>query len=566
MNFALSAVAEVQDVQSRPLLEIGKEVDTIEKKKKQRMNQRGKTKSAKQTLRVVAQGYGDAGASTTKRSLKGFTPTSGSAVRDIDDNNYQMRQRARMLYMSSPLATSAIRTNRTNVVGKGLVPQPAIDAEFLGLTPEQAKDWQDRAYREFHLWANNKRNCDATGVNNFYGLQQLALMSWLMSGDVFGLVKHVKADKRVSPYGLRIHLIEADRIATPSTIQTPNMTITTVKLSNGRYVHDGVEVDKDGAIAAYYIRNTYPQEWTGKATEYARVEAYGKRTGLPNILHVMDSERPEQYRGVSYLAQVIEPLLQIRRYSESELVAAVIESFFTAFIKTESDLTDMPYAEMQPEDDREISVDPNEYEMGPGQINVMAPGEDIVFGDPKRPSSGFSAFVESMAEQIGAALEVPRDLLMKSFNASYSASRAALMEAWKSFSMRRVWFVDDFCAPIWELWMSEAVAIGRLNAPGFFTDPAIRQAYLGCNWIGPSQGQLDPTKEINAEIMAIEQGLTTRRDAAIRLNGSDWDNNIKQVGYENELMSSIPVPSALVSTFKGSNPEQNNPTEETNGN
>ena len=562
MNSAPNVAVEGRDEQWQPSLETGKEVDTI---KKQRIKP-GNTKSAKRTLKTVAQGYGDAGASTTKRSLKGFNPTSGSAIRDIDDNNYQMRQRARMLYMSSPLATSAIRTNRTNVVGKGLVPQPSIDAEFLGMTAEQAKEWQDRAYREFHIWANNKRNCDATGVNNFYGLQQLALMSWLMSGDVFGIIKHSKSDQKLAPYGLRIHLIEADRIATPSSVHVPNMTITTAKLDSGNYIHDGVEVDKNGAIVAYHVRNTYPQEWTGDTTEFVRVQAYGKRTGLPNILHIMDSERPEQYRGVSYLAQVIEPLLQIRRYSESELVAAVIESFFTAFIKTQSDLTDMPYAEMKPEDDQEVSVDPNEYEMGPGQINVMAPGEDIVFGDPKRPSSGFSAFVESMAEQIGAALEIPRDLLMKSFDSSYSASRAALMEAWKAFQMRRVWFVDDFCAPIWELWLSEAVALGRINAPGFFTDPAIHQAYLGCNWIGPSQGQLDPTKEINAEIMAIEQGLTTRRDAAIRLNGSDWDNNLKQVAYENERMSEIPQASALVSTFKGSNPEKSNPTEETNGN
>ena len=35
----------------------------------------------------------------------------------------------------------------------------------------------------------------------------------------------------------------------------------------------------------------------------------------------MDSERPDQYRGVPYLAQVIEPLLQLRRYTESEPVS-----------------------------------------------------------------------------------------------------------------------------------------------------------------------------------------------------------------------------------------------------
>lgn len=83
----------------------------------------------------------------------------------------------------------------------------------------------------------------------------------------------------------------------------------------------------------------------------------------------------------------------------------------------------------------------------------MEPGEDVVFADPKRPGSGFPGFVEAVATQVGAALEIPKDLLMKAFNASYSASRAALLEAWKAFQMRRQWFTADFCRPIYEIWL-----------------------------------------------------------------------------------------------------------------
>ena len=137
---------------------------------------------------------------------------------------------------------------------------------------------------------------------------------------------------------------------------------------------------------------------------------------------------------------------------------------------------------------------------------------------------------------MGAALEIPADLLLKSFNSSYSASRAALMEAWKAFRMRRKWFVDDFCTPVYEIWLSEAVARGRISAPGFFADPAIRAAYLGAEWIGPSQGQLDPTKEITAEILAIGEGITTREQATIRLNGGQWDANVDQLARENEKL------------------------------
>ena len=81
--------------------------------------------------RVFNRGYSSEGASTLKRALKGFKADSGSPIEDIDYNNSTLRQRARILYMGSPIATSAIKTNRTNVIGTGLRLNPKINAEVL---------------------------------------------------------------------------------------------------------------------------------------------------------------------------------------------------------------------------------------------------------------------------------------------------------------------------------------------------------------------------------------------------------------------------------------------------
>ena len=488
---------------------------------------------------VQNKGYSHAGASYTKKALKGFVVESGSPAEDINANNYTLRQRSRMMYMGAPIATAALKRQRTNIVGSGLRLKPTIDREVLHMTQEQAEAWQRRTQAEFDLWARRKQACDATGVNNFYAMQQLVALAWPMSGDVFAVIKRVDPTP-LMPYSLRLHLIEADRVRTPDVVGThknPLLTgLTTARLDNGNKIFDGVEVDKNGAVVAYHIANTYPNQWDGGITKFARVEAYGKETGLPNILHIMDAERPEQYRGVPYLAQVIEPLLQMRRYSEAEITAAIVQSFFTAFVKTEAGTSDIPFNEVGGEGETMVSRDPNEYEMGPGTINVMDPGEDVSFGTPTHPNTGFDVFMRSMCEQVGACLEIPADLLLMSFNASYSASRAALLEAWKGFRMRRDWLTDDFCRPVYEIWLTEAVARGRISAPGFLTDPIIRQAYLGSEWIGPSQGQLDPTKEVAAAVTAIENGLSTRAAEAVKLNGSQFTTNVDRLRVENELL------------------------------
>lgn len=497
-----------------------------------------------------AKGYSDAGASTVRRALKSFLAMSGSPNEDINSNNYTLRQRGRMLYMAAPVATSAIKTVRTKAVGIGLALKSSIDCDVLGLSPEAANEWQKKTEAEFRMWASKKENCDALGINNFGSLQQLAFLSWLMSGDVFVLIKRYEATP-LNPYTLRLHIIEADRISTPNEYKngvTHVLATTGENAVNKNKIYDGVEVDGNGMVVAYYIRNTYPNEITAVDAKWTRVEAYGDKTGLPNILHIMSSERPEQYRGVTFLAQVIEPLLQLRRYTESELMAALIQSFFTAWVKTESDLTELPMGEVGAgdvagistenpvESAEEISGDENEHEMGPGNILHLGVGESVEFGQPSAPSTGFDEFVKTLCRLMGAALEIPHDVLMKEYNRTYSASRAALLEMWEVVRMYRTWFVDDFTQPIYETFLAEAVATGRISAPGFFADPLIRDAWSEARWIGPVQGQIDPSKEIKAAIMTADHAFKTHEQLTTELGGGDWEENVEQLKRENEKL------------------------------
>lgn len=274
--------------------------------------------------------------------------------------------------------------------------------------------------------------------------------------------------------------------------------------------------------------------YQARPTTFTRIEAESG-IGLPNILHIMDAERPDQYRGVPFLAHIIEELLQVRRYTEGELTAAIIQNNWTGFVYTES--PEDILGGTAPEGDHSLARGDNEYELGPGTINYLRPNERVTFEQPTHPQTGFKDFVGSICDQMGAAKGIPSDLLLKKFGESYSASRAELLEAWKTFSVGRKNFENDFCRPIYRVWFTEAVALGRINAPGFFDDPMIRDAYLGCEWIGPTQGQLDPVKEMTAALMGLQACLTTHEIEAAKYNGSDFNANVQKLKAETAALS-----------------------------
>ena len=499
-----------------------------------------KRMAARNTLKILNSGYGDGGASYSKNSLRGFTAKSLSPIYDIEANLNTLVSRSRSLYMTSPIATSAIKTTKTNVVGSGLKLKSRIDYEVLGITEEKCQAIEDKIEREFALWADTKA-CDALGINNFYEMQGLYLLGEMLNGDAFCIRKYETPTKAM-PYGLRLQLIEGDRVCTPnigvSVGNSPYISYGKNK-DNGNEIYSGIEVNKDGKVVAYWICNQYPNAQSVgeyKALEWHRIEAFGANTGLPNIMHSFDAERAEQRRGVPVLAPVIETLKQLSRYTDAELMAAVISGMYTVFIKTEAP-TDMPFGEAMPDVYEPVEHNENEYELGNGAINVLGTNESIQIADPKRPSTSFNGFVNAMCKQIGSALEIPQELLLKEFNASYSASRAALLEAWKMFRMRRESLARDFCQPVYEMFLTEAVASGRIRARGFFQDPILRKAWCGADWNGPAPGMIDPVKEVNAAKLRISEGLSTREEETMGLTGGNFSKNARQLKKENELLN-----------------------------
>lgn len=470
-------------------------------------------------------GY-DAGRSDS-REFKGYDTRTGSGLTDVLPGLQTMRDRSRDQVRNNPIASGAVGGVVTSTVGAGLRVQPSIDRVVLGLTDEQADEWEAQAERVFRLYADGTE-CDLADELTFGEMQALVLRSILESGDLLRIRRFLWDRDRRAPYvgnlfASKVQLVEADRISNPDW------------LPDSEKIAGGVEADVLGRHVAYYVRSTHPGDslYYHDGETWERVVVRDADTGERWARLMFEYSRVGQRRGVPYLATVIKPLLQLERFTEAELMAAVLTSMFTVFVTSDAPVAaGGPLAGVVGET---ASADPGELNLGHGTIVDLNPGEQVSFADPNRPNGAFDPFVMAIVRQVGIALEVPYEVLVKHFASSYSASRGAILEAWKVYRLRRKRLVSWFCQPTYEDVISEAVARGILVAPGFFEDPLVRHAWLGTVWTGDAMPQLDPSKEADAAAKRIDLGVSTIDREARELNGSTFLENHAQRTKEERM-------------------------------
>jgi lambda family phage portal protein len=479
-------------------------------------------------MMAIAGGY--TGARRDRRQTMGWATKDGDADEAILTDLPDLRARSRDLERNAPLAAGAINTKVTSIVGTGLKPRAAICRDILkGLSEEQLDAWERRAELEFKL-ATYGKDFDIERGHGFLASQDLVLRSTLSAGDIF--VNLPRKARPGNPYTLRANFIEADRVCNPDG-QSDTATLVA-----------GIEKDDDGAPTRCHVAKFHPGNLRSiKKREWTPLNFYDN-AGRRQVLHVYRKLRPGQTRGVPDLAAVIELLKQYSKYTDHEIQAAVVRSLFTVFVRNATGTPNITMPGVGGSTQSQKQIDTKGMELGAGAVIGLLPNEDVTVADPKGANNAAEAFLRAMAEQVGAAIEIPVELLLKHFTASYSASRAALLEAWRFFLRSRTWLVDEYCQPIWELVITEAIARGRLSAPGFFTDPLIRMAYLGCEWTGDSMGQLNPIVEVKAADLKVAAGFSTEARETAALNGGDWERDEQQRAKEQKISGRRPIVAA----------------------
>lgn len=463
-------------------------------------------------------------ASKTMRRIRNWTVSQGSPDGETIQDLPTLRQRSRDLVRNEPFGRGAVNVLTQAVIGRGLKPQSIPDiptiAKHLGKDTEDpeilktVETFSGQAERNFKLWAESQQS-DARGQLTYYDLQSNTFKNYLQSGDVFfttNIRKH-----RHSPFRIRIGLIEADQVGNP------------LGIPEGVRVRGGVEVDPFGEPTAYWVnknQEVFPME-------YARVPRFGPASKRQMIWHLFKPERIGNSRGVPFLAPVMVTIKNKNRYSKAELDAAVNNSILAMIVKSSNPnaLTSGLESDQSDESKSQTGID---FTIGPGaQVIQLQDDEDVIPFNPQRPYSGYNDFIISLSKEIGMALNIPYEILLRQFNSSYTASRAAYNMFERTRDVERSWFNLNFNRPVYHEVITEEILSGRLEAPGFLEgDYFIRQAWLKHAWTGDSIGQINPIVETQAAANRVKSHFSTTTAETAGLTGGDYSENIQTLARE----------------------------------
>lgn len=382
----------------------------------------------------------------------------------------RLRDAARDLVRNNCYAESALGAITDHTVGAGIQakPNPTNDAVLA-------------AWRR---WAESKA-CDADGLRNFYGLQELVMAEVVEAGEVLVRRRWRRLEDGL-PLPLQLQVLEADFLDTSKTQTLPS----------GAQVIQGVEFDLLGKRAAYWLFPQHPGSPIGG------LSAASRRIPASEIQHIFRARRAGQVRGPSWFAPTLVKLKDFDEYDDATLMKQKVAALL-AVVTSDPDGSAPPLGTA--DDTKTPPIDTLE----PGAILNVAPGRTIEVVQPPNVSehgSFSSVTLHAIAAGLGVTYE---DLTGDYQRLPFSAARMSWLRHWAKVERWR-WqmLIPQFCDPAWA-WATEAMALVGLPAEG-----------VGVDWTPPPVPMIEPDREGLAVQRNIRSGIQTP-SGAIRERGLD---------------------------------------------
>jgi len=424
-------------------------------------------------------------AASQSNRLSGWTTSANDATSAIDRPDV-IRNRARDLVRNNPWAAKGVNTIVNNTIGYG------IRTQWKAKNKKDTKKIQD-------LWKrwSESNDCDATGLTNLFGLQQLAMRSLVESGECLIRLRPRKVSDGLS-VPMQLQVLEPDYLVTHLD----------GKAKNGNMIDNGIEYDLLGRRVAYHLYKFHPgsssRAFNLKANQYSRVSA-------DEVVHLFRRDRPGQERGVSWLAPVIITLRELDIYEDAYLKRQQIANMHAGFIYTDDDI-----------DEEEETYSESEGAIAPGSLHLMRPNRSIEFNNPP-PAGDYGPYTMDSLRRVASALGITFEALSGNLSdVNFSSARIGWQEMGRNISSWQ-WnlFIPLFCTSVSD-WFAQIAGFPNAKA----------------EWTPPARTLVDPTKELTAIKSAIRAGLKTPSEA-MREQGYDPEHLMREWADDASMLDSL---------------------------
>jgi lambda family phage portal protein len=444
------------------------------------------------------------------RRLGSWIPSRVHVNTLINQSGPNTLARARFLARNNGYAFSAVECFASNLVGAGIkpswkspLPVPDVDAAPPAPGPghnggpaldddtaDAAKAAADQKQSVHELHSRWVEEADAEGITDLYGLQKRVARELFIAGEIFVRLRPRRLSDGLS-IPLQLELYPSEQL--PLWLTMP--------LSNGNWIRQGIEFDKIGRRVAYHF-------WRVNPGDITLAPKFGERVRIPaeQILHIFDPLEAGQIRGLSRLTPAIITLWMLDLYDDAELERKKTAALFSVFITRPSPDGEFFSKEKQaPKDDDGAA----NVKLQPGAAHVLLPGESVKVAEPADSGTTYEPFQYRTLSRVCAALGLPyAGVTGDMVKANYGNQRAAMIEARRrAEAIQKGIIVHQFCRPVFRAFMDSAHISGALNFDGYADNP---RDYLQMAWIPPRWMWIDPLKDRQAEILAVDAGFKAR--------------------------------------------------------
>lgn len=377
-------------------------------------------------------------------------------------------RRAAWLIANSPSAASYVQTWVTSLVSAAPVARSQHGDEATRKLLEKA-------------WSRFCDQCDAEGVGDLTGFLTKVVRNLVSTGKSF--VQMPIVDRR-----LKLKLLASEQIDTNWTKQ----------IENGVAIFNGVEVDRNGKVQAFWVLPyQFDVPWVPQVYPPERIDA-------ADMLHAFDPPTPGAVRGLSWLTPIASRLLELDRLEDALLARANTAALFCGFIRDVDNTAGFQTGQTTRDGKPELAMEP-------GMLRVLPPGTDVTFPANMPDTAGADAFLKHILRGIAAGGNVPASLLTGDLaDVNYSSARMGLEQFKRTVGrVQSTMLGTQLLQPIWNRFCLVEILSGRLEARDYESEP---EAYNAVDFRWPGWPSLQPSEDATADEIALRNKLKSRAE------------------------------------------------------